>query len=85
MSFLHVSALSVKEETMDNPSCMPPVTDAAAAFDYTAIHTMLQSCIDFKYSQVHILSDGLIKLIIVELEYWHNLAERLLKEKVTGE
>jgi hypothetical protein len=69
---------------MDNPLFTEKLTDTAAALDYTAVHNMLQSCVDFPYTQNHIFSDSVIKLIIAELAYWHSLAERLLKEKIGG-
>jgi hypothetical protein len=69
---------------MDNPQCIEGFTDSAAAMDYKTISNMLRETIDFKYTQSHIMSDGILKIILSELEYWHNLAERLLKEKVSG-
>ena len=48
---------------------------------YTVVHDMLQGCVDFEYTQMHIFSDSMIRIIIAELEYWHSLSGRLLKEK----
>lgn len=69
---------------MDNPQGMAHVSEKSAAWDYQVIHNMLEETVNFKYTQSHIMSDGILKIILAELEYWHNLAERLLKEKVNG-
>jgi hypothetical protein len=66
---------------MDNPQYMERITDTAAAMDYKTISNILRETVDSKYTQSHIMSDGILRLILAELEYWHNLAERLLKEK----
>jgi hypothetical protein len=70
---------------MDNPFINADEQLAGSSpLDYKVIYDMLQSCVDFKYTQNHILSDGVIRIILAELEYWHSLAERLLKEKIGG-
>lgn len=50
---------------------------SVARLDYQSIHDMIQSIIDFKYSQSHIMSDGILKMILAELEYWHDYALEL--------
>ena len=54
---------------------------SAAPMDYQTIHDMLQQTIDFPYTQSHIMSDSILRIIRAELEYWHDLAIRLRSER----